>query len=138
MVIAWRYVFVGVIVSALTAGSSCKVLVEDNCANQSVPGNEFCRDLYDSAAPYCSPCRRDLQGCVAAPPFSCEGYYDEISDNDPDDGPSTNDGSSSSGATPDPNTSTTTAGDESEATGGSGTAADDSGSETGAAETTTG
>jgi len=137
MVIAWRYLFVGVIVSALTAGSSCKVLVEDNCANQAVPGNEFCRDLYDSAAPYCSPCRRDLQGCVAAPPFSCEGYYDEIGDNDPDDGPSTIDDSSSGGATPDSNTSSTT-GDGSDGTAGSGTAADDSGSETGATETTTG
>lgn len=64
------------------ASTSCKVLVEDNCANQSVPGNEFCRELYGNAAPYCSPCRRELNGCVQNPPYSCQGYYDEVSDED--------------------------------------------------------
>lgn len=67
---------------ALGSSVSCKVLVEDNCANQSVPGNEFCRELYGAGAPYCSPCRRELNGCVENPPFSCPGYYDEVSEDD--------------------------------------------------------
>ena len=82
MVIGRLSLLGGGIVLALLAGTSCKVLVADNCANQSVPGNEFCRDLYGNGAPYCSPCRRELNGCVDSPPFSCQGYFDEVSEND--------------------------------------------------------
>ncbi len=63
----------------LTAGSSCKVLNEEHCANQDVPGNEFCRELSE-ASPFCSPCRRELNGCVEYPPYSCGGYYDELAE----------------------------------------------------------
>jgi hypothetical protein len=59
------------------AGSTCKVVNEDHCANQDLPGNEWCREL-NRATPYCSPCRRDYHGCVDYEPFACEGYVDEI------------------------------------------------------------
>nr|MCH9688811.1 hypothetical protein [Deltaproteobacteria bacterium] len=58
-------------------GGSCKVTNEDHCANQAEPGNDFCRALSE-ASPYCSPCRREFHGCVANPPYSCGGYYDEL------------------------------------------------------------
>ncbi|MEX1366790.1 MAG: hypothetical protein AB1Z98_26930 [Nannocystaceae bacterium] len=72
----------GLVLGALLGAVSCKVLVEDNCANQPVPGNEFCRERYGNAASFCSPCRRELNGCVQNPPFSCPGYYDEVEEED--------------------------------------------------------
>jgi len=57
-------------------GASCKVVNQDHCANQDVPGNEFCADL-NRSTPYCSPCRRDFHGCVDFEPFACPGYADE-------------------------------------------------------------
>lgn len=63
----------------VAASSTCKVLNEDHCANQDVPGNEFCRAL-NTATPYCSPCRRDFHGCVDYEPFACAGYALEQED----------------------------------------------------------
>lgn len=70
------------------AGTTCKVVNEDHCANQEVRGNEWCREL-NIATPYCSPCRRDYHGCVDYEPFACAGYDNEIGDEPlEDDGPS--------------------------------------------------
>jgi hypothetical protein len=63
------------------AGASCRVPNPDHCENQDVPGDRFCREAYPTAR-YCSPCTRDLQGCVQFPPYACAGY-------EPDDDPST-------------------------------------------------
>lgn len=73
-----------VVLAAALAGSTCKVVNEDHCANQEAPGNQFCREL-NTATPYCSPCRRDYHGCVDYEPFACEGYTNELGE---DDGPS--------------------------------------------------
>jgi hypothetical protein len=64
---------------AVLTGSTCKVLNEDHCANQDVPGNEFCLEL-NTATPYCSPCRREYHGCVDYEPYACGGYDNEIGD----------------------------------------------------------
>lgn len=61
----------------LVGGVHCKVPNEDHCANQDVPGNEYCLSL-SLATPYCSPCRRQFHGCVNFEPFSCAGYIEEI------------------------------------------------------------
>lgn len=74
-----------VLVAAL-AGATCKVVNEDHCANQEVPGNEFCSEL-NVATPYCSPCRREYHGCVDYEPFACAGYDKEVGE-DQVDGPS--------------------------------------------------
>jgi hypothetical protein len=71
---------------AALAGSTCKVVNEDHCANQDVPGNEWCREL-NFATPYCSPCRREYHGCVDYEPYACEGYDNEIGEDPVDDGP---------------------------------------------------
>ncbi|MEM7160605.1 MAG: hypothetical protein AAF799_47655 [Myxococcota bacterium] len=139
MVIGRLSLLGGGIVLALLAGTSCKVLVADNCANQSVPGNEFCREEYGNAAPYCSPCRRELNGCVDSPPFSCQGYFDEVSDND-DETPVDDSSSSSDGGVSAEGTTTDMAGSSSSGGGAmtdesSGTAG---GSDTGDATTTGG
>lgn len=67
------------IVAAVLGGTTCKVVNEDHCANQDIPGNEFCMQL-STAAPFCSPCRREFRGCVDFEPFACPGYNDEIGD----------------------------------------------------------
>lgn len=81
----------GVALALGLAGSTCKVVNEDHCANQDVPGNEYCREL-NSATPYCSPCRRTYHGCVDFEPFACAGYGREL---DEDDGSSSGDEASS-------------------------------------------
>lgn len=53
--------------------AACRVPNPEHCANQDAPGNQFCRELYPGA-PYCSPCTRELSGCVRFEPFACEGY----------------------------------------------------------------
>lgn len=101
--VSLRLAVLATVLLGLASSTSCKVLVEDNCANQPVPGNEFCRELYGNAAPYCSPCRRDNNGCVENPPFSCRGYYDEVSedeDDGPDDGESSSEGGGESSTGP--------------------------------------
>lgn len=103
MVVRWYSLALLAAASLALAGTSCKVLVDDNCANQAVPGNEFCRELYGNAGPYCSPCRRANNGCVETPPFSCQGYYDEVSDNEPEPTPDED----SSGLPPDDEPMTT-------------------------------
>jgi hypothetical protein len=77
------------------AGSTCKVPNEDHCANQEVPGNEFCLEL-NRATPYCSPCRREYFGCVEFEPFACAGYDREIDREDDVTSSSSGDGSSGS------------------------------------------
>ncbi len=69
--------------AASGATVTCKVINEEHCANQEVPGNEFCREL-NTATPYCSPCNRDFQGCVDFEPFACPGYSDELSEDELD------------------------------------------------------
>lgn len=64
-------------VAAALAGSTCKVVNEDHCVNQDLPGNTWCREL-NSATPYCSPCRRNYHGCVDYEPFACAGYDAEL------------------------------------------------------------
>lgn len=66
-----------VILVALLGGTRCKVVNEDHCANQDIPGNVFCQQL-STAAPYCSPCRREFHGCVDFEPFACPGYSNEL------------------------------------------------------------
>ena len=90
-----------VVLSALVAGTTCKVVNEDHCANQDVPGNEFCLEL-NTATPYCSPCRRDYHGCVDYEPFACDGYDNEIGDAQDDDDPpeSTSEAPESTGEAP--------------------------------------
>lgn len=85
---------VAVLVTAM-AGTTCKVLNEDHCANQDIRGNVFCRDL-NPATPYCSPCAREYHGCVDYEPFACGGYDNEIG-NTQDDGSTATDDSSGSG-----------------------------------------
>lgn len=119
---------------AAMSSFNCRVLVEDNCANQSEPGNTFCRDLYGNAAPFCSPCRRANNGCVQTPPFSCRGYYDEIDEDAPEPSDESSDsstppeGGSSSDGDP-PMTDSGSGGSSGGSTGGSG--ATDSGGSTG-------
>lgn len=81
MVIHGRALVLAAGVVVLLAGSTCKVLDEEHCANQDVPGNEFCREL-NRATPYCSPCRREYQGCVDYEPYACAGYDREIGNED--------------------------------------------------------
>lgn len=101
MVMHTRALLLGAaVLSAALAGTTCKVVNEDHCANQDVPGNEWCREL-NIATPYCSPCRREYHGCVDYEPYACEGYDNEIGE-DPveDDGPA----ESSSGGEPEEST----------------------------------
>lgn len=94
-----------VVLAAALAGSTCKVVNEDHCANQAVPGNEFCIEL-NTATPYCSPCRREYHGCVDYEPFACAGYDHEVGESQDDEAPdstgevlgSTSDASSGSGS----------------------------------------
>ncbi len=72
-----RVLAAAVVLAALAAGSTCKVLNEDHCANQDEPGNDFCRAL-NRATPYCSPCNRNYHGCVDFEPYACAGYPNEI------------------------------------------------------------
>lgn len=84
MVMHWRAQLAAIFVAAAAfTGATCKVVNEEHCANQEVPGNEFCVEL-NSATPYCSPCNRDFQGCVDFEPFACPGYSDELSDDEQD------------------------------------------------------
>ncbi|MCX4243267.1 hypothetical protein [Paraliomyxa miuraensis] len=78
MVIHGRAVSLAAAAVALAlAGTTCKVLNEEHCANQDLPGNEFCLEL-NRATPYCSPCRREYFGCVDYEPFACKHYDREI------------------------------------------------------------
>jgi hypothetical protein len=108
------------------AGSTCKVLNEGHCANQDVPGNEFCREL-DTATPFCSPCRREYHGCVDYEPFACQGYDNEIGDEPPDDEPSE---SSTTGAPPGSTGEPPASTSDASASDGGGTGSSDSGSST--------
>jgi hypothetical protein len=85
------------VLAALLSGSTCKVVNEDHCANQDVPGNRFCREL-NRVTPYCSPCRRSYYGCVDYEPFTCEGYADEVEDDDPAESSTSDAGSGSDDA----------------------------------------
>lgn len=131
MVMHWRGALAAaVVVTALGAGTTCKVINEEHCANQSVPGNEFCIEL-STATPYCSPCRRDFQGCVDFEPFACPGYADEMTDEQlEDDGTpmessTTDEVGSSSGETPG-----STSDDGMSGSGSSSSSGSDSGSST--------
>lgn len=86
------------LLATLLAGSTCKVPNEDHCANQDVPGNEFCVEL-NRATPYCSPCRRAYHGCVDYEPYACEGYYDEVAESEDGGTPESSDGEASGGTT---------------------------------------
>lgn len=114
MVIHGRALLGALALCAALTGTTCKVINEDHCANQDLPGNEWCHEL-NRATPYCSPCRREYHGCVDYEPFACEGYDNEIGD-EPDDGPSessTTDEPASTGETP------ASTGDASTGSGGS-------------------
>lgn len=87
-----RALWIAVVLAVGFAGSTCRVVNQDHCANQDIPGNEFCLEISD-ATPYCSPCRRDFQGCVDFEPFACPGYANEVVMDD-----STTAGTMSSGA----------------------------------------
>jgi hypothetical protein len=110
---------------AALAGSTCKVVNEDHCANQDVPGNEWCREL-NTATPYCSPCRREYHGCVDYEPFACEGYDNEIGEDpvEEDDGPE----ESSSEGEPESTGEAATSTGEAGSSGGSSGSASGSGS----------
>lgn len=109
--------------AAALAGTTCKVINEDHCANQDLPGNEWCREL-NRATPYCSPCRRDYHGCVDFEPFACEGYDNEIGDT-PDDGPA------ASSTTDEPASTGQASTSDASSSGGGGSSGDaSSGSET--------
>jgi hypothetical protein len=62
--------------AGLVAGA-CRVPNPDHCANQDVPGDRYCA-AHTPSLPYCSPCRRDFDGCVEFPPVGCAGYDDEV------------------------------------------------------------
>lgn len=121
MVIHGRALLGALVLCTALAGTTCKVINEDHCANQDLPGNEWCYEL-NRATPYCSPCRRDYHGCVDYEPFACEGYDNEIGD-PPGDGPSessTTDETASTGETP---------ASTSDASTGSGSSGSDSGTD---------
>lgn len=104
MVSRTRFCSVVVVLAGL-AGSTCKVVNEDHCANQDVPGNEFCLEL-NTATPYCSPCRREYHGCVDYEPFACAGYDNEIGESQEGGGESTTtDGPTSTSEEPPASTS---------------------------------
>ena len=87
--------------------AACRVPNEEHCANQDVPGNQFCRER-NPGAPYCSPCERRLRGCVQFEPFACPGYDPDPGDVDED--PATTTGASTgdvaSSTTTEPTTTT--------------------------------
>jgi hypothetical protein len=116
------------VLAAALAGSTCKVVNEDHCANQEVPGNEFCSEL-NVATPYCSPCRREYHGCVDYEPFACPGYDKEIGE-DEDDGPSESTTTDAPGSTSEVpgSTSDASTSDGSSGSGGSGSGSDTAGS----------
>jgi hypothetical protein len=101
-----------VALALLLAGSTCKVLNEDHCANQDVPGNQFCSEL-NNATPYCSPCNREYHGCVDFEPFACPNYDNEVSE--PEGG-----GSSEAGSSEGSQTESDTAGSTSDASSSDG------------------
>jgi hypothetical protein len=126
MVMHARALLVGAaVLFAALAGSTCKVVNEDHCANQDVPGNEWCREL-NTATPYCSPCRREYHGCVDYEPFACEGYDNEIGEDpvEEDDGPE----ESSSEGEPESTGEAATSTGEAGSSGGSSGSASGSGS----------
>jgi hypothetical protein len=99
MVIQGRMLLACAVVLLTVAGTTCKVVNEDHCANQAVPGNEFCVEL-NTATPYCSPCRREYHGCVDFEPFACEGYDNEIGESQDGPAESTSDEPASTGEAP--------------------------------------
>jgi hypothetical protein len=121
-----------VVVLASLAGSTCKVINEDHCANQELPGNEFCLEL-NTATPYCSPCRREYHGCVDYEPFACGGYDNEIGESQDGDGPSASSTSDEPESTSDAPVSTSDASTSSGSTGSSDTGSGSDGSGSGTA-----
>ena len=85
------------LLSTALAGSTCKVVNEDHCANQDLPGNQWCLEL-NTATPYCSPCRREFHGCVDFEPYACPGYDDEIAESGDDGDSETSTGETSTGS----------------------------------------
>lgn len=59
--------------AAFAATAACKIDNPDHCANQDMPGNDWCRSNYASLD-YCNPCASDSSGCVRYEPFNCEDY----------------------------------------------------------------
>lgn len=67
-------VLVALAVGFGAAGSSaCRVINPDHCANQAMPGNQWCATL-SSTLQYCSPCIAEFHGCVASEPIACPDY----------------------------------------------------------------
>ena len=57
----------------LAGSSACRVINPDHCANQAMPGNQWCATL-SSTLEYCSPCIAEFHGCVATEPIACPDY----------------------------------------------------------------
>ena len=57
----------------LASSSACRVINPDHCANQAMPGNQWCATL-SSTLKYCSPCIAEFHGCVATEPITCPDY----------------------------------------------------------------
>jgi hypothetical protein len=114
---------------AAVAGA-CSVPKAGHCANQSVPGDAYCKAL-DIDTPHCSSCAADNNGCVAAPiaEVDCEVGSTSVGSTSTA-SPTTSDGSSTTGG------STTTTGDEPSTTSSTSTGAVDP--TTGDPSTTTG
>ncbi|MEM6991035.1 MAG: hypothetical protein AAF721_11070 [Myxococcota bacterium] len=67
------------------AAGACQVINPDHCANQALPGNEWCFNLSRST-PFCSPCVASFHGCVAFEPVACGDYDASILEGDDDAG----------------------------------------------------
>ncbi len=72
--------------------SACKVINPDHCANQALPGNEWCVRL-QSSTPFCSPCIANFHGCVTFEPINCNDYDPAVFGGDGDDDGETESGS---------------------------------------------
>ena len=69
----------------MAGASACKVINPDHCANQALPGNEYCASLSRST-PYCSPCVSNFHGCVSFEPLNCNDYDQSVFEGDDDAG----------------------------------------------------
>jgi len=72
--VPWRMLALGLALGLGAASSSaCRVINPDHCANQAMPGNQWCATL-SSTLQFCDPCVAEFHGCVASEPVACPDY----------------------------------------------------------------
>ncbi len=92
--LGWTSVAIAVALGAWgSTMSACKVINPEHCANQALPGNQWCENLSRST-PFCSPCVAAFHGCVGFEPVGCGEYDPAILEGGEDDGDGDSGGSS--------------------------------------------